>query len=281
MIDVCNERVMRQLLAEYGFHFSKAKGQNFLTDRSVPQRIVAEAGVDAACGAVEIGPGFGPLTQELCRRAGRVVAIELDTALRPVLARTVGEFENLELVFADAMKLDLAALVREKLGGLRPVACANLPYYITSPVLTKLLESRAFSTVTVMVQKEVALRICAAPGSADYSAFSVFCQYYAAPQLLFDVPPEVFMPRPKVTSAVLTLQTHPEPPVAADETALFRVVRAAFAQRRKTLLNSLSATLPERSRAEWNEVLARCGIDPAVRGETLSLRDFAAIANDI
>lgn len=280
MIDVCNERVMRALLAEFGFHFSKAKGQNFLTDRRVPERIALEAGIDAGCGVVEIGPGFGPLTQELCRRAGKVLAVELDTTLRPVLARTVGEFENLELLFADAMQLDLAALVREKLDGLKPVACANLPYYITSPVLTKLLESRAFSQITVMVQKEVAERICAAPESRDYSAFSVFCQYYAEPKLLFEVPPEVFMPKPKVTSAVLSLSVRAEPPVQADEAALFRIVRAAFAQRRKTLLNSLSATLPERSRAEWAELLLRCGIEPGVRGETLSLEEFARIARE-
>lgn len=280
MIDVCNERVMRALLAEFGFHFSKAKGQNFLTDRRVPERIALEAGIDAGCGVVEIGPGFGPLTQELCKRAGKVLAVELDTTLRPVLARTVGEFENLELLFADAMQLDLAALVREKLDGLKPVACANLPYYITSPVLTKLLESRAFSQITVMVQKEVAERICAAPESRDYSAFSVFCQYYAEPKLLFEVPPEVFMPKPKVTSAVLSLSVRAEPPVQADEAALFRIVRAAFAQRRKTLLNSLSATLPGRSRAEWAELLLRCGIEPGVRGETLSLEEFARIARE-
>lgn len=280
MIDVCNERVMRALLAEFGFHFSKAKGQNFLTDRRVPERIALEAGIDAGCGVVEIGPGFGPLTQELCKRAGKVLAVELDTTLRPVLARTVGEFENLELLFADAMQLDLAALVREKLDGLKPVACANLPYYITSPVLTKLLESRTFSQITVMVQKEVAERICAAPESRDYSAFSVFCQYYAEPKLLFEVPPEVFMPKPKVTSAVLSLSVRAEPPVQADEAALFRIVRAAFAQRRKTLLNSLSATLPGRSRAEWAELLLRCGIEPGVRGETLSLEEFARIARE-
>lgn len=280
MIDVCNERVMRALLAEFGFHFSKAKGQNFLTDRRVPERIALEAGIDAGCGVVEIGPGFGPLTQELCKRAGKVLAVELDTTLRPVLARTVGEFENLELLFADAMQLDLAALVREKLDGLKPVACANLPYYITSPVLTKLLESRAFSQITVMVQKEVAERICAAPESRDYSAFSVFCQYYAEPKLLFEVPPEVFMPKPKVTSAVLSLSVRAEPPVQADEAALFRIVRAAFAQRRKTLLNSLSATLPGRSRAEWAELLLRCGIEPGVRGETLSLEEFSRIARE-
>ena len=159
MLDVCDPRVIRALLEKYGFHFSKAKGQNFLTQRWVPQRIAQEAGIDRSTGVLEIGPGFGPLTQELCLRAGRVTAIELDTTLRPVLAETVGEFDNLTIHFADAMKMDLSALVQAEFPGLTPAACANLPYYITSPVLTRLLESRCFSAVTVMVQKEVARRI--------------------------------------------------------------------------------------------------------------------------
>ena len=233
MLDVCNVQVMKSLLAEFGFHFSKAKGQNFLTQRWVPRRIAEESGIDGTCGAVEIGPGFGPLTQELCLRAGKVVALEVDTTLQPVLARTVGEFDNLELRFCDALKADLPALVREALPGLRPVACANLPYYITSPVLTKLLESRCFSAVTVMVQKEVAQRICAKPGTSDYSAFSVLCRYYAVPALLFDVPPDCFMPRPKVTSAVVRLDIRAEAPAPIDDEGMFfRTVRAAFAMRR-------------------------------------------------
>ena len=175
MLDVCDPQVMRSLLAEFGFHFSKSKGQNFLTQRWVPERIVRESGIDEACGAVEIGPGFGPLTQELCLRANKVVALEVDTTLRPVLEKTVGEFDNVEILFTDALKADLPKLVAEKFGGLTPTACANLPYYITSPVLTKLLESRCFASVTVMVQKEVAQRICAKAGSADYSAFTVLC----------------------------------------------------------------------------------------------------------
>ena len=159
MLDVCDPRVIRALLEKYGFHFSKAKGQNFLTQRWVPQRIAQEAGIDRSTGVLEIGPGFGPLTQELCLRAGRVTAIELDTTLRPVLAETVGEFDNLTIHFADAMKMDLPALVQAEFPGLTPAACANLPYYITSPVLTRLLESRCFSAVTVMVQKEAAQRV--------------------------------------------------------------------------------------------------------------------------
>lgn len=280
MLDVCNPQVMRGLLAEFGFHFTKSKGQNFLTQRWVPERIVRESGIDAACGALEIGPGFGPLTQELCLRAGKVVALEVDTTLRPVLEKTVGEFDNLEILFTDALKAELPKLVAEKFPGLTPTACANLPYYITSPVLTKLLESRCFASVTVMVQKEVAQRICAKAGSADYSAFTVLCNYYAEPKLLFDVPPSCFMPQPKVTSAVVCLKTRTQPPARiADEALFFRTVRAAFAMRRKTLLNCLSAGFPQKSKAELTDILQSVGIDPTTRGETLDLPTFAALSN--
>ena len=280
MLDVCDPQVMRSLLAEFGFHFSKSKGQNFLTQRWVPERIVRESGIDETCGAVEIGPGFGPLTQELCLRANKVVALEVDTTLRPVLEKTVGEFDNLEVLFTDALKADLPKLVAEKFGNLTPTACANLPYYITSPVLTKLLESRCFASVTVMVQKEVAQRICAKAGSADYSAFTVLCNYYAEPKLLFDVPPSCFMPQPKVTSAVVCLKTRPQPPAdIADEALFFRTVRAAFAMRRKTLLNCLSAGFPQKSKAELTEILQSVGIAPTARGETLDIPAFAALSN--
>ena len=280
MLDVCDPQVMRSLLAEFGFHFSKSKGQNFLTQRWVPERIVRESGIDETCGAVEIGPGFGPLTQELCLRANKVVALEVDTTLRPVLEKTVGEFDNVEILFTDALKADLPKLVAEKFGNLTPTACANLPYYITSPVLTKLLESRCFASVTVMVQKEVAQRICAKAGSADYSAFTVLCNYYAEPKLLFDVPPSCFMPQPKVTSAVVCLKTRTQPPAEiADEALFFRTVRAAFAMRRKTLLNCLSAGFPQKNKAELTEIMQSVGISPTVRGETLDIPTFAALSN--
>ena len=282
MIDVCNPGVIRELLAKYGFHFSKSKGQNFLTQRWVPERIAEASGIDKACGVVEIGPGFGPLTQELCLRAGKVVAIEVDQTLRPVLQETVGEFSNLEILFADALKTDLPALAAEKLAGLRPAACANLPYYITSPVLTKLLESRCFSSVTVMVQKEVAQRICARLGTGDYSAFTVLCNYHTQPELLFDVPASCFIPQPKVTSAVVCLRTRTAPPAEiAEEKLFFRTVRAAFAQRRKTLLNALSSGFSELSKAELGAALAVCGIAPSVRGETLDIPAFAALSNEL
>ena len=205
MINVTDINVMKPLLASHGFHFSKAKGQNFLIASWVPQQIAEDAGVDRSAGVLEIGPGIGPLTQQLCLRAGKVVACELDERLKPILALTVGEFDNLEIVWQDVLKPDLKTLVAEKFAGLRPMACANLPYYITSPILSALLEAECFDSVTVMVQKEVAQRIAAKPGSADYSAFTIFCNYYAEPEILFDVPAHCFLPHPKVTSAVIQL----------------------------------------------------------------------------
>ena len=282
MIDVCNMQQIRELLSRYGFHFSKAKGQNFLNQRWVPERIAAESGVDASCGVLEIGPGFGSLTQALCARAGKVVALEVDTSLAPVLAETMADFDNLELRFTDALKADLPALVQEKFAGLRPLACANLPYYITSPVLTKLLESRCFDAITVMVQKEVAQRICARAGAPDYSAFSILCQYHAEPELLFDVPASCFVPQPKVTSAVVRLVRRTAPPAAIDSEALFfRTVRASFAMRRKTLLNGLAAGFPQLPKARLAELLAEAGFAPNVRGETLDIPAFAALSNRI
>ena len=282
MIDVCNIHVMKPLLAEHGFHFSKAKGQNFLIANWVPERIAEDAGVDETAGVLEIGPGIGPLTQQLALRAGKVCAVELDNRLKPILQMTVGEFSNLEILWEDVLKLDVPALVKEKFAGLRPMACANLPYYITSPILTALLEAECFSSVTVMVQKEVAQRIAAKPGTADYSAFTIFCQYYAQPEILFDVPAGCFLPQPKVTSAVITLRTRKERPWKIDDSDIFfRTVRSSFAMRRKTLLNGLSAGFPELGKAGIADVIAACGLPATVRGETLDIGQFAAIANEI
>ena len=282
MLNVCDIQVMRPLLAEHGFHFSKAKGQNFLIANWVPQQIAEDSGVDAGAGVLEIGPGIGPLTQQLALRAGKVCAVELDTRLAPILERTVGEFENLEIIWGDVLKLDVPALVREKFAGLRPMACANLPYYITSPILTALLEAECFDAVTVMVQKEVAQRIAAKPGTPDYSAFTVFCQFYAEPELLFDVPAGCFMPQPKVTSAVITLRTRKSLPwEIADKEIFFRTVRASFAMRGKKLSNGLASGFPELGKTGAAEVIAAAGFDANVRGETLGIPEFARIANAI
>ena len=282
MIDVCDIQVMKPLLAEHGFHFSKAKGQNFLIAPWVPASIAQDAGVDETAGVLEIGPGIGPLTQQRCLRAGKVCAVEVDERLAPILQKTVGEFDNLEIVWGDVLKLDIPALVAEKFPGLRPMACANLPYYITTPILSALLEADCFQSVTVMVQKEVAQRIAAAPGTADYGAFSVFCQYYTEPRLLFDVPASCFLPQPKVTSAVIQLKRRAEKPWAVDdETVFFRAVRSSFAMRRKKLSNGLASGFPELGKAGVEDVLKVCGFPENVRGETLGIPEFAQIANEI
>ena len=282
MVNVCDIQVMKPLLAEHGFHFSKAKGQNFLIAPWVPQSIAEQAGVDETAGVLEIGPGIGSLTQQLCLRAKKVCAVELDERLEPILDVTVGEFDNLEIIWNDVLRLDLPALVKREFQELRPMACANLPYYITSPILTALLEADCFESVTVMVQKEVAQRIAAAPGSPDYSAFTVFCQYYAEPELLFDVPAHCFLPQPKVTSAVIQLKVRKQREWdILDEDIFFRTVRASFAMRRKKLSNGLASGFPELGKAGAAEVIEQAGFDANVRGETLGIPEFAKIANEI
>ena len=282
MVNVCDIQVMKPLLSQHGFHFSKAKGQNFLIAPWVPQSIAGQAGVDESAGVLEIGPGIGSLTQQLCLRAKKVCAVELDQRLEPILDITVGEFDNLEVIWNDVLRLDLPALVKGEFEGLRPMACANLPYYITSPILTALLEADCFESVTVMVQKEVAQRIAAAPGSPDYSAFTVFCQYYAQPQLLFDVPAHCFLPQPKVTSAVIQLKVrkHRDWDIL-DEDIFFRTVRASFAMRRKKLSNGLASGFPELGKSGAAEVIEQAGFDANIRGETLGIPEFAKIANEI
>lgn len=282
MVEVCNIQVMKPLLESYGFHFSKAKGQNFLIAPWVPEEIALQSGVDETAGVLEIGPGIGPLTQQLCLRAGKVCAVEVDDRLKPILALTVGEFSNLEILWGDVLKQNVPQLVQEKFAGLRPMACANLPYYITSPILTALLEADCFDCVTVMVQKEVAQRIAAKPGTADYSAFTVFCQYYAQPELLFEVPAHCFLPQPKVTSAVITLRVRKERPWdIPDPELFFRTVRASFAMRRKKLQNGLAAGFPELGKAAIGEILECCNLPENVRGETLDIPAFAAISREI
>ena len=282
MINVCDIQVMKPLLAAHGFHFSKAKGQNFLVAPWVPASIAEQAGVDRSCGVLEIGPGMGPLTQQLCLRAGKVCAVEVDNRLEPILRETVGEFDNLDILWGDVLKQDIPALVARQFPGLRPMACANLPYYITTPILSALLEADCFDSVTVMVQKEVAQRIAARPGTADYGAFSVFCQYYTEPVYLFDVPPHCFVPQPKVTSGVITLRRRESRPWdIGDPAVFFRVVKASFAMRRKKLSNGLASGFPELGKTGADEVLQACGFPANVRGETLGIPEFAAIANAI
>lgn len=278
-MDVCNINDIKALLGRHGFHFSKSMGQNFLIESWVPEDIAAASGAKKDCCVLEIGPGIGPLTRQLSDRAGKVVAVELDRSLLPILAETLDGRDNVEIVPGDIMKLDIPTLVSDNFDGLTAIACANLPYNITSPVLTALIESNCFSAITVMIQREVALRICATPGSSDYGAFSVFCQYHATPELLFDVPNTCFIPAPKVTSSVIRLVPRPKPVEVEDETFFFRVVHAAFTQRRKTLLNSLSATLGQPFTREMvADAIAQCSLRPDVRGERLGIPEFAALA---
>ena len=219
------------------------------------------------------------LTRELARRAGKVVSVELDRRLWPVLEETMAGCENFTLVQGDVMQQDLAALVGEHFGGLRPILCANLPYNITTPLLTRVVESRCFDSVTVLIQKEVAQRICAAPGTADYGAFSLLMQYYTAPELLFEVPNTCFLPAPKVTSAVIHCPARREPPVqVCSEAMLWRTVRVGFALRRKTLVNSLQTGFPL-PKDQLAAIVTGCGLPENVRGERLSLADYAALAN--
>ena len=273
---------IRALLARHGFRFSKSLGQNFLTAAWVPERIAEAAGLDEQTGVLEVGPGVGCLTEQLSLRAGKVLAVELDKALKPVLAETLAGRENVEILFGDVLKQDLPALVREKLPGLRPVICANLPYNVTTPLLTAFLEAGCFETVTVMIQREVARRICAGPGTADYGAFGLFVQWHCETDLLFDVPPSCFVPQPKVTSSVIRLTRRAEKPYAAeDEALLFRCIRAAFNQRRKTLPNALSAGVPGLSRERAEALLTELGYDPRIRGEAVDLEGFVKISNKV
>ena len=281
-MNLCDSSQIRALLERHGFRFSKSLGQNFLIDASVPEAIADAAQLTKAMGVLEIGPGIGPLTVQLARRAEKVVAVELDKALLPVLAETLADCPNVEVVSGDIMKLDLAELC-SRFGALEPAVCANLPYNITTPVLTKLLEDGRFSALTVMIQREVAQRICAAPGGKDYGAFSILCQYYADCELLFEVPPHCFLPAPKVTSAVVRLVRRTAPPApVADEALFFRVVRASFVQRRKQLLNGLSAAFaPELTKDQLRCALTACGLPETIRGERLSIAEFAALSNEI
>ena len=278
-MDLCDIQQIKALLSRHGFHFSKSMGQNFLVEDWVPRDIAEASGASPSCGVLEVGPGIGPLTRELSLRAERVVSVELDRSLFPILAETLADRPNAEICPGDILKTDIPALVREKFQGLTPLACANLPYNITSPAITALIQAGVFAAITVMIQREVALRICARPGTPDYGAFSVFCQYHTAPELLFEVPPSCFIPAPKVTSAVLRMTPRPAPAEVDDEAHFFRVVRAAFAQRRKTLANSLSASLGGScGKQAVARAIEACGLPAAVRGERLSISEFAALS---
>ena len=281
-MNLCDYDTIRALLSRHGFHFSKSMGQNFLIDPQVPYDIAAASRADQGCGVLEIGPGIGPLTAELARRAGKVVSVELDKSLLPVLAETMAPYPNVEIVPGDVMKLDLNALAEEKFQGLTPIVCANLPYNITTPVLTKLVETPCFQSITVLIQKEVAQRLAAPQGSSDGSSFSLFLQYHMETEYLFDVPREKFLPAPKVTSAVLRCVRRDKPAVEVqDEAFFFRCLRGAFLLRRKTLVNSLASALSDFDKATIQAAIADCGLPADIRGERLTLQDFAHLSHTL
>lgn len=271
---------IRDVLARHGFRFSKSLGQNFLINGGVCPRMAEECGADGHTGVIEVGPGMGVLTWELSQVARKVVAVELDKRLFPVLEETLADCGNVELVQGDILKLDLARLIGEKFGGEEVCVCANLPYYITSPVIMHLLESGLpIRSVTVMVQKEAAQRICAPPGTRECGAVSVSVQYHCEPKVLFQVSRGSFLPPPNVDSAVIRLDLRREPPVAVkDEKQFFQVARAAFAQRRKTAANSISAArgIPK---PQVERALEAAGAAKNARAEQLTLEQFAALAN--
>ena len=273
---------IKEVLSRHGFHFSKALGQNFLINGSVCPRMAAECGAGECEGVIEVGPGIGVLTWELSQVAQKVAAIELDQRLFSVLEETLAGCGNVKIVPGDVMKLDLHQLIREEFGGGPVCVCANLPYYITSPVILRLLEEELpLTAITVMVQKEAAQRLCAPPGSRECGAVSVAVHYRSVPQVLFPVGRGSFMPPPKVDSAVIRLDLRKEPPVQVrDEDWFFKVSRAAFAQRRKTAANSISATLGV-SKPQVEEALVSAGAPANVRAERLTLEQLAALANGL
>jgi len=280
MPPLTNISVINDIIQRSGFSFSKSLGQNFLINPSVCPRMAKECGADSESGVIEIGPGIGVLTSELARVARKVVAIEIDERLPPILADTLSEHNNIKIVCADVMKIDLAQLIQNEFPDMNVCICANLPYYITSPVIMRLLELRLpVKSITVMVQREAAARITASPGTREAGAISAAISYYSRPRQLFQVSRGSFMPAPNVDSAVIRLDIRDEPPVfVQNEDAFFRIVKAAFAQRRKTVLNSLSASLPLNKEAAAQLLDSAC-VSANARAEQLTLDDFAAIAN--
>lgn len=282
MEKLSNPQKTIEVIKKHGFDFQKKFGQNFLIDEHVLDKIIAAAGITKEDFVLEIGPGIGTMTQYLAEAAREVAAVEIDRNLIPILQETLAEHDNVTIINKDVLKLDIAELAREKNGGQPIKVVANLPYYITTPIIMSLFESGVpLSSITVMVQKEVALRMQAQPGTKDYGALSLAVQYYAESYLAANVPQNCFIPRPNVGSAVIRLTRYAEPPVRVkNEKLMFRLIRASFNQRRKTLLNGLKNS-PELSfsREEILEALARAKLPENVRGETLTLEQFAALAD--
>lgn len=277
-MDLTSPRTIRGIQEKFGFTFKKGLGQNFLTSRDILEKIVDAAEIES--GVIEIGPGFGVLTYELAQNSDKVVSIEIDERLVEVLDYTLSEFDNVKIINEDVLKLDMTALINKEFNGEKVSVAANLPYYITTPIITALLEQKLpINNIVVMVQKEVAMRMAAKPGTKDYGAITVLCQYFTKPSIVAAVPASLFVPPPKVDSAVLKLEVLDEPSVSVkNEKMFFRVVKAAFSQRRKTLLNCLASAFPE-PKDKLSDILEEIGITPTRRGETLSLQEFACISD--
>lgn len=273
----------KEIISKYKFRFSKNLGQNFLIDGNIITKICEGAEITEQDGVIEVGPGIGTLTQHLSKYAKKVVAIELDTNLMPILEETLEGIDNVEVINNDILKVDIEKLIEDEFEGLDVKVVANLPYYITTPIIMKLLESRLnIKSISVMIQKEVAMRMIADPGGKDYGALSVAVQYYSDAKIITNVPRSVFMPKPNVDSAVIKLDVYKKPPVdVLDEKLMFKVVKSAFGQRRKTILNALSGGYLDLNKETIKEVLEIAEIDPQKRGEVLSIEDFAHIADTI
>lgn len=282
MYELSNPSVIKTLLEKHGANLSKSLGQNFLINPTVCPKMAELGGASPEVCALEIGPGVGVLTQELAKRAKKVVAVELDTTLLPILDDTLKDFDNVKVINNDVMKTDIRKIIAENFGGGKTIICANLPYYITSPIIMYLLESRLpVKSITVMVQKEAAKRLCAAPGSREAGSVSCAVSYYSKPKVLFNVSSGSFLPAPKVDSSVIRLDVLDKPTVdVADEKFMFKIIRASFGKRRKTLANGLSTGLAL-DKAVIYKAFEECGLPPTVRGETLTLEQFAQLSNTL
>ncbi|WP_407074391.1 16S rRNA (adenine(1518)-N(6)/adenine(1519)-N(6))-dimethyltransferase RsmA [Paenibacillus lacisoli] len=283
MDDIATPRRTKEIIQRHGFSFKKSLGQNFLIDQNILNKIVAAAGLDETKGALEIGPGIGALTEKLARTADRVTAVEIDQRLLPILQEVLEPYSKVHVRHGDVLKLDLQEIFREDFAGLDKVSVvANLPYYVTTPILMRLLEEKLpLENIVVMIQKEVAERMAASPGTKNYGSLSIAVQYYSMPELVCVVPHTVFIPQPNVESAVIRLQVRETPAVQVqDEQHFFEVVQASFAQRRKTISNNLkSRFFTKENKDQLDPLLQQAGIEPSRRGETLSLEEFARLSD--
>ena len=281
-MNLCDINEIEQILKKHGFKFSKSLGQNFLTADFVPKDIARYCGATEDDGILEVGPGMGCLTVELSKVCKNVVSIELDKTLFPILDETLVDCDNVKIIQGDVLKADLETICSENFEENMDIhACANLPYYITTPAIARLIDSKKFKSITIMVQKEVAKRMCAKEGTKAYGAFTLYVNYHTKPEILFEVDADLFIPKPKVDSAVIRLECLDKPSVEPiDEKLFFKIIKSSFMQRRKTLLNSIQSAFDGRlSKEEISEVIIKAGFDPSIRGERLSISDFATLSN--